>query len=60
MKHLTEEELVERYYGETSPETARHLDTCRECEAAYAALQTDLGEIPAVPPPPHQQKRYQS
>jgi hypothetical protein len=56
MMHLTEEELVERYYGEDSPETARHLDSCRECKAAYAALETDLHEIPSIEPPPRDER----
>ncbi len=51
MKHLTEEELVERYYGDDSPDLARHLETCRECKTAYAALETDLRELPSIQPP---------
>lgn len=56
MKHLTEDELVERYYGEGSPETTRHLEDCRECEGAYTALESDLIEIPAMEPPPRDER----
>ena len=51
MKHLSEDELVERYYGEDSPEGARHLETCGECGRAYEALESDLNEVAAIEPP---------
>ncbi len=51
MKHLTEDELVERYYGEGPDDRARHLESCRDCAQAYAALKADLDEIVAVDPP---------
>jgi hypothetical protein len=51
MKHLTEEELIERYYGEDEADAALHLEGCRECAATYAALQADLAEIGTVEPP---------
>jgi hypothetical protein len=56
MNHLTEDELVERYYGEDSPEGAEHLETCSECGRAYAALKSDLNEVAAVEPPPRDQR----
>jgi len=50
MKHLSEEELVERYYDEGS-EAALHLERCGECAAAYAALEADLAEMGRAEPP---------
>lgn len=38
MKHLTEEELTELYYGEGTPAGQEHLRNCSEC-------QTDLGRL---------------
>lgn len=58
MKHLTEDELVERYYGEDSPEEARHLETCSECGHAYEGLESDLNEIAAIEPP-RRDERYE-
>ena len=57
MKHLTEDELIERYYGEDPPDRARHLETCRECSQGYAALKADLDEI-ALPDPPYRDEAY--
>ncbi len=47
MKHLTEEELIEHYYGEAaSPaSTAQHLLECHICAEAYAALRQDLAAV---------------
>ena len=56
MKHLTEEELVERYYGEGTPEAERHLEACSECAGAYAVLESDLKELPAIEPPPRDER----
>jgi hypothetical protein len=53
MNHLSEEELVERYYngaansGQTGAE-AVHLDECAECAAAFAALEVDLAAMRPV------------
>jgi len=52
MKHLNEEQLVELYYSQNGPEAARHLDGCTECARAYEALQSDLGDMKSVDPPP--------
>jgi hypothetical protein len=53
MKHLTEEELVDHYYGEaTNPaDIESHLHACNVCAENYATLQQDLASIksPAVP-----------
>jgi len=51
MHHLSEEQLIDRYYGQESsdgqngPEAKRHLDTCAECGRAYQALQADLTDM---------------
>jgi len=44
MTHLTEEELVQHYYGELDEkvETANHLATCDNCRARFVALEHDL------------------
>jgi hypothetical protein len=51
MKHLTEPELIEQYYGEDDFNAAQHLEWCRECAEAYAALQVDFAEFDSVAPP---------
>jgi hypothetical protein len=51
MKHLTEEELVERAYGEGDAAVERHLANCAECAEAYAALRSDLAALAPVEPP---------
>ena len=47
MKHLTEEELVEHYYGEAVDpvDIESHLHTCNVCAENYATLQQDLASI---------------
>jgi len=42
MKHLTEEELIETYYGEAGAPTVAHLAACRECTTQFAGLKKDL------------------
>lgn len=53
MKHLNEEELIEHYYSPDPIEgvAADHLASCASCAAAFAALRSDLGEVPAAEPP---------
>jgi len=52
MKHYTEEELVERYYGSGRSATDdRHLDECEQCSAAFAALEIDLAAMRPVETP---------
>lgn len=51
MEHLTEDELIERYYGEVTPRSAQHFEHCRACEDAYAALAADLHEMGTVEAP---------
>ncbi len=47
MKHLTEEELIDHYYGEAASPAriSSHLQECRTCADAYAALRQDLASI---------------
>jgi hypothetical protein len=52
MKHLSDEELVEHYYGGDEPAAARHVETCARCASAYAALSADLCDVKTVDPPP--------
>lgn len=49
MKHLTEEELVERYYGDGG--TGAHLQECEQCTAAFAALESELAAMRPVDAP---------
>ena len=50
MKHYTEEDLVLRYYGERDDveEIDAHLETCDECRARYAGLESLLGAVEAA------------
>ena len=58
--HLTEDELILHYYGETAPaqeqRAAAHLEACGPCRGEYVRLQHVLGVIDesavAVEPPP--------
>jgi len=50
MKHLTEEELINRYYGEDAPEAGRHIDACSECASALASLTADLADLRSPEP----------
>ena len=59
-QHLTDDELVLHYYGETAPEQEQrataHLEACGPCRGEYVRLQHVLGAIDesavAVEPPP--------
>jgi hypothetical protein len=53
-KHLSEEELIDHYYGEGTPEShvERHLKACVKCADEYSALERDLGGLKALVPPP--------
>jgi len=48
-QHLTDDELILHYYGETTardaPRTAGHLQACVPCRAEYARLQRVLASI---------------
>jgi hypothetical protein len=53
VKHLSGEDLIALYYGESSlgSDAARHLRSCRECAASYAQLKEDLETIKRIPVP---------
>ena len=59
-QHLTEDELILHYYGETAPaheqRAAAHLEACGPCRGEYVRLQQVLGVIDesavAMEPPP--------
>jgi hypothetical protein len=52
MKHCTEEELIEHYYGEGGHMCASHLEACGDCAETYAELQGTLAAIQPIEPPP--------
>lgn len=45
MKHLTEDDLIELYYGEGASAANTHLRACRECSAQYAEFKRSLDAI---------------
>lgn len=53
MNHLSEEQLVLFYYGETPETTAveSHLDECESCRSEFRALQLLLNTVNAAPVP---------
>jgi hypothetical protein len=58
MNHLTEEELIARFYRESSPygesslgNLDAHLPSCHECSARYAELKHDLESVRLAPIP---------
>lgn len=53
MNHLTEEQLIERYYGESahSMRIDEHLRECRECADTYAELRSDLDAVRPITAP---------
>ncbi len=52
MNHLSEEELIELYYGEGTGEASTHVRACRQCSAQYAEFKQSLDAIqPASVPP---------
>jgi hypothetical protein len=57
MSHLSEEELILHYYGETGnpAPVERHLDTCPACRAAYSSLERVLNVMDALPIPERSQ-----
>jgi hypothetical protein len=51
MKHLSEDEFIEQYYGEATSEAVAHLKACRECAAHYAKFSRSMDAIdPAAVP----------
>jgi hypothetical protein len=53
MNHLTEEQLIEHYYAESSQSAGiqRHLRECNGCAETYAELRTDLDAIEPIAAP---------
>jgi hypothetical protein len=59
MNHLSEEQLILYYYGETgeagealdSLAAETHLETCTECRGIYASLQRVLNVVDSLPVP---------
>ena len=51
MSHLSEEQLVEGYYGDLPADEARHLDECEECRAAYERQRELLDGMRTYPVP---------
>jgi hypothetical protein len=45
MKHLTEDDLTELYYGDATSAATTHLRLCRDCSASYAELKQSLDTI---------------
>ena len=57
MKHLSEDELIELYYGEGTSAANTHLHTCQECSAQYAEFKRSLDAVrPAAVP--HRSAQY--
>ena len=53
MKHLSAEQLVLFYYGESQEagEIEQHLDGCEECRAGFRSLQLVLNTVDSAPVP---------
>jgi hypothetical protein len=53
MSHLSEERLLEHYYGEEedSPEVRRHLEGCPGCRALYGEVQRTLNLVDSMRTP---------
>ena len=60
MNHLSEEQLILHYYGETEDDrgsraipspTEQHLEECGDCRALYTSLQRVLNVVDALPVP---------
>jgi hypothetical protein len=51
MNHVTEENLVEAYYGDADRATRAHLDDCAECRAAFSQLKETLDAASEYPVP---------
>jgi hypothetical protein len=59
MNHLSEEQLILHYYGESGDagegcdalETEQHLETCSDCRGLYGSLQRVLNVVDSLPVP---------
>jgi hypothetical protein len=51
--HLSQEEMVEYYYGEDEnhARAMRHIEGCAGCAAAFADLESNLADLMAAEPP---------
>ena len=45
MKHMSNEEMIELYYGEGTSASEAHVKGCRQCSAQYAELKGNLDAI---------------
>lgn len=52
MRHLTEQDLMDTYYGEPPEGCREHVSECPECRAELARISELLDEIRSVPAPP--------
>lgn len=60
MTHLTEQDLLDSYYGEPiDPRNAQHLRTCDPCQNSFAALGMDLDQA-ALDKSPARFQRFES
>lgn len=54
-EHLTDDDMVLHFYGETAADAtavaAAHLEACEACRGSYRRLQQVLAAVAAVPPP---------
>lgn len=57
MKHLSEDELIELYYGEGASAANTHLHACRECSTQYAEFKRSLDAVRPVAVP-HRSAQY--
>ncbi|MGA8030230.1 MAG: hypothetical protein WB992_24065 [Bryobacteraceae bacterium] len=51
MKHLSEQELLEAYYGDDVSELRRHLDECLECRSNFDRVREMLDSMRGYPVP---------
>jgi hypothetical protein len=49
MKHLSEDDLINLYYGEAPEGISAHEQACRECSTRFAELQQSLDAIRSAP-----------
>lgn len=57
MKHLSQDDLILHYYGESGAEMARHIVECAECHKKFEQLSLTLSAI-ALPEPPSRGEDY--
>jgi hypothetical protein len=54
MMHVTEEEMIQEFYGESDNPAAveRHLAACAQCARSFAELKRDLADVSRIEAPP--------